>query len=307
MPDRWPQVERLDVTELIRRVHAAGGPRLVVSQSLAGGQVGAAVVALPSGAEVVLSAWPPGMGRAEQIAALISVLRARGYPAPEILQLIDCGSRVAVLQQRLNGRAPKHVDQALLLDLLEVHAGQHDVLAEPGGSADELYLERDGPGFCLHRPLAEYSPATAALLGRITEIARSTPADVGRGSDIVHGDFQPTNVLVGGPGARQVAGVVDWTGARPGDAGLDLVTLGFFLDRAAAPAGCRALLRERIAARVRPHAGLAFAAHMALRQVDWVIRHDDTAEVDAWLAVANDWLDWAGSAAQRVIRPAGLG
>jgi hypothetical protein len=291
----WPRVRKLDAPDMISRVAAAGGPRLALVRRLSGGEVGAAVVNLPSGDEVVLSMWPVPLERAREIVAVVSAVRQRGYPAPEFLQMIDCRGAVAVLQQLIAGAMPTAIDATLLADLFRVHGLQRNVFATAAGSPADLYLDRDGPGFCLHGPLADFSAETAALLARITGIGRRTPPTAGRGHDAVHGDFQLTNVLVDRSDPHRVAAVVDWTGARVGDAGLDLVTLGFFLDRAAAPAECRTRVRRRGARQVQPDAALAFAAHLALRQVDWVIRHHDAREVAAWLAVATDWLDWAGA------------
>lgn len=125
------------------------------------------------------------------------------------------------------------------------------------------------------------------------EIASGVPADVFAGTDAVHGDFHPGNVLVAAGSPDVVAGVVDWTGAQAGDCGLDLVTLGFSLDHDVAAPAARVLVRDRIAADVDSHALLAFTAHLALRQVDWAIRHHGTAEADRWADIADDWFRWA--------------
>jgi len=67
---------------------------------LVGGQIGAALVALPSGESAVLSSWPGVLGaRARAVAAMVARLRVRGYPAPEYLAVIDCETTTAVLQE----------------------------------------------------------------------------------------------------------------------------------------------------------------------------------------------------------------
>lgn len=95
-----------------------------------------------------------------------------------------------------------------------------------------------------------------------------------------------------------MAAVVDWTGAHIGDCGLGLVTLGFALDhhgieRAVASSPVRQLVRERITTEVPPAALMAFTAHMALRQVDWAIRHHGPTQIEGWTEIAEDWLTWA--------------
>lgn len=184
-------------------------------------------------------------------------------------------------------------DPGLVRALLALNAVQRGALAAAGGSPADLHLEGDGPGFCLHEPLRRHSRASRALLDRVHEVGRGTPPDVFHGDDAVHLDFHPGNVLTVPGSPDRVAGVVDWTGARAGDCGLDLVTLGFALDHDGSSAAARVEVLERIRAEVDPEARRAFAAHMALRQVDWAIRHHGPAAAESWLAVATRWLDLA--------------
>jgi hypothetical protein len=153
---------------------------------------------------------------------------------------------------------------------------------DPDPKPADLFLTGDGPGFCLHEPLAAHSRRSARLLDRIHEIGADGSATIG--DDLVHFDFHPGNVLVD---RGRLTGVVDWDGARRGDRHLDLVTLRFTLTgRAPALTGPiddrLALISER-----RRH---AYWAHMSLRQVDWSIRHHDTATVEHWLDVAESGL-----------------
>ena len=143
----------------------------------------------------------------------------------------------------------------------------------------DLYLDTDGPGFCLHEPLRTHSPRAARLLDWVHEVARSAP-DLDIYHDLVHLDYHPGNVLVSG---NRITGVIDWDGALRGDRHFDLVTLRFDL-------GLRAPhltgpVDERLTA-VDPDRRRAYWAHMSLRQVDWSIRHHDAQAVDRWLAIA---------------------
>lgn len=134
--------------------------------------------------------------------------------------------------------------------MLALNGRQRGVLPEAGGLPTELYLQEDGPGYCLYEPLRRHSPATAALLDRIHEVGHTVSPAAVTGTDAVHGDFHPGNILVAIGTPAIVAGVVDWTGAHAGNCGLDLVTLGFSLDHDAAATRVREIVRERIAADV---------------------------------------------------------
>jgi hypothetical protein len=255
-------------------------------RQLPGGAVGAALVRLPSGELAVLSSWPPGSAaRAGEVSDLLDRLRVRGYPAPAYLAVVDCGDIVGVVQEFVVGTPPTTADLVLVQELLQLNDRQRSVLPAATGGLAELYLRSDGPGYCLHEPLRRYSGETAALIERVRRVGEELPDSVGSGRDVVHGDFHLGNVLVG-DGSGVVAGVVDWTGARGGDAGLDLVVLAFFLDHARAPVAVRALVEERLHEVVEPDGWLAFTAHLALRQVDWAIRHHGPDEVADWTSIA---------------------
>lgn len=289
----WPRVERLKAERVIKEVLVCSGLRLRLERPLAGGEVGAALVVLPTGDHAVLTSWPGGQrARALAVDELQAPLRARGYPAPAYLEVVECGAVTAVVQEWIDGTPPQQVDPELLHALFELNDLQVGVLTEQGGSLDDLYLSRDGPGFCLHEPLRRHSFRTSDLLGQVQEVGQIVPDDVVKGTDVVHGDFHPGNVLTAGC-PQAVVGVIDWTGARVGNCGLDLVTLGFSVTGATSEQ--RTLtntVRRVLDQRVDRAATLAFTAHMALRQVDWAIRHHGDAAIDHWTYVALDWLSW---------------
>jgi hypothetical protein len=58
-----------------------------------------------------------------------------------------------------------------------------------------LYLRTDGPGFCLHGPMAGYDRRTARLLAEVEAVGAELPERLA-GDDPVHFDFDPGNVLV---------------------------------------------------------------------------------------------------------------
>jgi Ser/Thr protein kinase RdoA (MazF antagonist) len=184
------------------------------------------------------------------------------------------------VQQRLPGEPPSALDAGLVRQMLRVNDQLAGVLAgEPDPRPAELYLTSDGPGFCLHEPLAAFDARSQRLLHWVHEVGADGSHMVG--DDLTHMDFHPGNVLVDG---GRVTGVVDWDGSCRGDRHFDLVTLRFDLAlRAPELTGwLDGMLRESVPA------GLlrAYWAHMSLRLVDWAIRHHGPAEVDLWLSVA---------------------
>jgi hypothetical protein len=237
-----------------------------------GGEVGAGYVLLPDGRRAVLSGGTAGS------AALVDLARAAGVPAPRYELVAEVAGATVVVQELLPGHPPAVVDQALVDGMLAVSARCDGVLRACGLPQRELYLHRDGPGFCLHGSLAGHSARTAALLARV----RAVPLAQLPGDDLVHFDFHPGNVLVSAAGT--VTGVVDWDGAGRGTRAFDLVTLLFTLSRHAPH--LTAPVHAAAAALAPPEVLTACWAHMALRQVDWSIRHHTGAEVDAWLTVA---------------------
>jgi hypothetical protein len=242
----------------------------------AGGEVGAGYVLLPDGRRAVLT------GSRQASAALVDTARAAGVPAPRYERVADVGGVTVVVQELLPGHPPATVDQAVLDSMLGVSARCDGLLRSSTLPPLELYLHRDGPGFCRHDSLAGHSARAAALLERI----RGVPLDELPGDDLVHYDYHPGNVLISS--TKDVTGVVDWDGAGRGTRAFDLITLAFWLTRHAPALAPQ--VHAAAAALAPPEVLTACWAHMALRQVDWSIRHHTAAEADAWLTVAESSL-----------------
>jgi hypothetical protein len=275
--EAWPKVARLDAPRVLDRIAAITGVRLELEGPCPGGEVGAAYVRWPDGRRSVLTS--------ERTRSGVFTDRAREAGVPtarhELTARVD-GVRVTV-QQRLPGRPPSPVDAGVVAQMIAVNDRLAGVLsAVPDPRPAPLYLTEDGPGFCLHEPLAAHSDRARRLLDRIHEIGAAGTHMIG--DDLVHMDFHPGNVLVS---SGRITGVVDWDGATRGDRLFDLVTLRFMLSGTApelvGPVDDRlALLADR---RHRQ-----YWAHHALRLVDWAIRHHDEAAVQRWLAVAESGL-----------------
>jgi hypothetical protein len=271
--EAWPRSARLDAPHVLDRIAEITGVRLVLEGPAPGGEVGAAYVRWPDGRRSVLTEGRSRSG------PLVDRARAAGVPTArhELAAHVD-GVRV-IVQQRLPGAPPAAVDATLVRQMITVTDRLAGLLAaEPAPKPTDLHLTADGPGFCLHEPLAGYNARTARLLDWIHEVGADGSAMIG--DDLVHLDFHPGNVLVE---QGRLTGVIDWDGATRGDRHFDLVTLRFVL--AGQAPHLVPLVDDRLAA-ISTRRRRAYWAHMSLRQVDWSIRHHDAATVDRWLTVA---------------------
>jgi len=270
----WPRTARLDAPQIIDRIAEITGVRLILEGPTPGGEVGAAFVRWPDGRRSVLTEGRSRSG------PLVDRARRAGVPTArqELAAHVD-GARV-IVQQRLPGAPPDIVDDHLVRQMLALNDRLAGLLADvPAPKPSDLYLTGDGPGFCLHDPLADYSPRSAALLERVHAVGAES-GSVMVGDDLVHLDFHPGNVLVDG---GRVTGLIDWDGATRGDRHFDLVTLRFWLTGRART--LTAPIDQRLTG-LSTRRRDAYWAHMSLRMVDWSIRHHDAAAVDHWLTVA---------------------
>jgi aminoglycoside phosphotransferase (APT) family kinase protein len=275
-------VARLDAGALVSELHEVAGARLDVEGPCPGGQVGAAYVRWPDGRRSVLTTRPPGSAAAaRRTEVLLAVGRDHGVPAPRYELVEELPGATAVVQELLPGSVPAAPSRRTVESMIEVNERCRGILAGHDDPAPSLYLREDGPGFCLHEPLARYGRRTARLLAEIEEVGAAVPEHLA-GDDLVHFDFHPENVLVDAAGT--VTGVVDWDGASRSHGYFDLYTLRFDLARRAPELG------RWLAAELRGAAPdevvLACWAHMSLRLVDWCSRHYTAPYVTTWLEVA---------------------
>jgi aminoglycoside phosphotransferase (APT) family kinase protein len=281
-------VTTAQVVELIRE-HSALDLRLV--GSFAGGEVGAADVREPDGKRYVLKWWPEAddLQEALRSAALVDRLHQCGYPVPRYPLVDVVGGVTVMVQEHLDGVAGDDisdavVDELLLLNQLQATAGDDQA---DWGEYLVSSLVKGCEGYCVHKPLRDYDARTASLLGEIERIGRAAVAERFPVGDIVHVDFHHRNVLVR---AGRVGAVVDWEGCRSGDCAFDLVTLAVGLSVARVSKQARERTWQSVCDRTSRDVRRAYVAHMALRQVDWSIRHRTAKDVDHWLAVAGELL-----------------
>jgi len=279
----FPRAERLPAGLVLRQLAEATGIRLAEDGKCPGGQVGACYVRWPDGHRSVLTWSPAGTaGTVRRTESLLVAARARGVPAPRYELVAELPRAVAIVQELLPGSPPAVVGWRTVESMVEMNGRCRGVLA---GRADlpaaQLYLRSDGPGFCLHEPLARYDRRTARLLAAVQEIGAAVPEQLA-GDDLVHFDFHPENILVDASG--EITGVVDWDGAGRADGHLDLVTLRFDLAQRAPELGRS--LGELLRAAAPDDVARACWAHMSLRMVDWCIRHFTASHVTTWLEIA---------------------
>jgi aminoglycoside phosphotransferase (APT) family kinase protein len=283
-PRTWPRAARLNAEAMATAIEAATGVALQVEGPCPGGQTGAAYVSWPDGRRSVLT-FLPGVTLAAMRAgslAVIDALRATGYPAPAPELAAPAAGAIAVVWELLPGSPITHLTSALLDQALALNDRQANRLAGvPAIPAVRLYLTSDGPGYCLHGPLREYSNRTRALDRWITATGASHPDHLS-GDDAVHCDYQPGNLLAD---RGRITGVVDWDGAGRGDRRFDLVTLRFGSHGIDAdPEAAQRL--DQIIDQIPPDVLRPAWAHLSLRMTDWVIRHFSSADVDHWLTLA---------------------
>jgi hypothetical protein len=132
----------------------------------------------------------------------------------------------------------------------------------------------DWPEFALHRVKA----AADIVHGLTLEIANSADPTVFRANDVVHGDFHPGNVLIHN---GQMAAVIDWESAQPGDCRADLIRmysamatwshpgatlLKHELDRTTPPEVWHPIAAELVAQHLR------YGLLVQPSEMDWVLR-----------------------------------
>jgi hypothetical protein len=284
MPD-FPRATRWDVLLLLRQLADSTGIELFPDGRCRGGQFGASYVRWADGHRSVLTARPAGqLAAARQAERLVTAAREAGIPAPRYEFIAELPAATAIVQELLHGAPLDEMSRVTAESMVEVNRRCRGLLAgRTEFPAPSLYLLTDGPGYCLHAPMASYDRSTARLLAAIEEAGAALPEHLD-GGDLAHCDFHPEDVLVDASGS--VTGVVDWDGACRSDGVLDLMTLRFDLARRAPDLGrwLGGLLRDQASAELR----LACWAHMSLRLVDWAIGELTDAEVTTWVAVANE-------------------
>ena len=108
-----------------------------------------------------------------------------------------------------------------------------------------------------------------------------------RGSDVVHADLHPGNLL---QDAGRLSAVVDLDYARVGDAAFDLVFLAVSAIGMPCERGTRDYLQQVGLDPLDASRRLAYVGNLMLRLLDWPIRKNRTEEIEFWLSKADSLL-----------------
>jgi hypothetical protein len=237
----------------------------------------------------VLANGPHVLDNQHRLLRLVDVLRGRGSPVPEYLGVASTDDVVVTVQRHIAGETlepgpGEAVDSDLveavlpaLLDAVELQADAGDLAASPWPAWLLDTLVSGGDGYCLHETMHRRAD-TRSLLERVVAVGRRLGHGPVRTTDIVHFDLNPANVL---HEHGQLAGIVDWNvpfvGASQGDRGFDVATLLFY---SYADARTRDRLWAHASAISGPRWVAVYLAHLALRQVEWSLRHHPGSDSD---------------------------
>ena len=197
-----------------------------------------------------------------------------------------------VSQEFMSGSEVTALTHEFVDDFFTIHETRMG-LADGGdplawGRAQIEILTTGGRGYCLHEPLHAYDRRTRRVALRVEEIGRSLDPQQLQGTDIVHADMHPGNMLqIGG----RLSAIVDLDYARIGDACFDLVFLAVSSLSIESDAGVRRRLFEAVRTSVEEPRRLAYVGNLVLRLLDWPIRKGRTAEVEFWLRQADRLLE----------------
>jgi Phosphotransferase enzyme family len=225
--------------------------------------------------------------RPQRAAQITKRLREVGFPAPSYVCVGNDDGLKFSIQAMIPGNPNQRLNAATVQELVAINRLQtglgSDLPAEwPARVIDGVL--KGFEGYCVIDTLRHYSADSAAMLETLQELVVRHAGEIFVTRDIVHWDFNPGNVLCAG---NRITGVVDWDGACAGDRGFDLSTYLFssYNDREVRDP----LWRETLDCSGRG-ALAVYLAHMIVRQVDWSIRHHDSASVMRWMTTAKEIL-----------------
>jgi hypothetical protein len=271
-----------DPPTLVAFINAQHGTTFRITDRYLGGEQGAIGLANAESTRFILK-WRPGardLDGLHEVIHVIDRLRSRWYPVTRYVVRGLHPSGAYVVQSALPGApvrrlSPTQTEQIIALNDRQRGLATATVPAWPQRVVDDVL--RGGDGYCRLDPMRRHAPTTARLLEIVQELVAQhsgvpTPTD-----DVVHFDFQPSNILTM---PDRISGVVDWDGTCAGDRAFDLATLLFYVYDQDAPHDA---LWRRLAEITDSRGSAVYLAHVIHRQVDWSIRHHDDATVDRWL------------------------
>ena len=239
-------------------------------QVFGGSSQGAELWASASGQLVIVKHHPKApLDVFEAIGRRIQVMRDAGVPAPATTVAAH-GADVLLIHDYLPGRADPVLTSSLiddLIDIVEREAGLADDSAEhwPDFIKTNLTVGHR------HGSLQKFSAASRAVLRRVRQVGRDSSVGQLRAPDLVHYDLHTVNVL--SDDGRRVSGIIDWDGVRAGDRSLDLANLAFTSTWKTSNNALREQIWNAFLSSSTHDSRVVYMHLVALRQVDWVIRH----------------------------------
>jgi hypothetical protein len=260
---------------------------------LSGGETGAHEVLGPAGDRLVVkwdTAEPSQTARLEAV-VLSERLRAEaGWPVPR-QETIARRGRLFVVQNFMPGSPIEVLSRHLLDEILELHRRRIGLARDGDRShwpeALIATLTTGGDGYCRHDSLRSHDDRTARLVTRIEKFGRQLEPDDLDGSDVVHWDLHPGNML---EDAGNLSAVVDTDFVVVGDAAFDLVTLALTSLTLPSDRGVRSRLFAAAFEGLGEPQTRAYLSHLFIRFLDWSIRKGRVDEIDFWLRQANQML-----------------
>jgi aminoglycoside phosphotransferase (APT) family kinase protein len=273
-PDELP-------AEVLDDVASVVGAEVTLLSRLPGGLNGGGMrVQLAGRANAVLKAVPRAhpkhLDETLRAQRVVEHMRRRGYPTPAWLGVGATATHVWHLMDFVDAPpvaelTPSLVEQ--LMEIIELQAGQ---ASEPYDHWAYAWRVATGQESAV-AGLSGYSSVVSALVERLRLVCADVPPPR-EAPDMVHADFNPSNVLVR-DGA--VVAVVDIENAGSGTRATDLTTLQWHTFQDPLD-GVRRRLWARILVLVGWEGAAVLAATQILLQLEWTIRlgrHDVVAGV----------------------------
>jgi aminoglycoside phosphotransferase (APT) family kinase protein len=278
----WPLLDAQHGPTILYQIQQQAGVDLAIVGRLTEGESGAWKVRDVDGACFVLKTHPDSnyLAQFESVQATTDSLRESGFPIP---RHIAHGSRAAgawQLVEWIPGRSHQPLTASTYRQIIQLNELQRNLAINqnPAWIEDMVSSVLDGcDGYCKVDTLRQHSLRTRNLLRTLQFSARNARNVEVNGTDIVHFDFHPGNILVID---GSITGVIDWTGSCWGDATFDLCTLLFYCYDVQPWSD---LLMREILGRIDTRTLRLYLSHMILRQVDWSIRHHNQSTVDHYL------------------------
>ena len=273
---------------------AKTGESYRVVERLSGGETGAHLFLGPDGRPVVVK-WdsrPHSRDLRSEAVTLSERLRvSAGWPVPT-QSVVDADPVRFIIQEFMPGTPPGRLDLQLVDQLLELHSHRLG-LARPEDPAHWpaaliATLTRGGEEYCLHSSLRNYDRRTRSLIERVEKFGGAIEGGDLIGSDIVHWDLHPGNLLVGD---GSITAVVDTDFCAVGDASFDLVMLAVTSLTLPCEPGVWQRLFAAAFDELDDLRAQVYLAHLFVRLIDWPIRRDRPNEVEFWLATADQLLN----------------